>query len=87
MNKNWQRQTMLDDSFMDMHGIKPEVYYHRENRDEYSIRLVYQGKEIVLTEVMFKGLPKTVTLQCGDNIEAYKCMYDAEVSAVSKFKE
>ena len=86
MSETWQRQTMLEDAFLDMHKIKPEVYYQRINRNTYKIKLVYSNKEAILMEVLKNGLPDVVTMEYGGETKNYKCMYDAEMDAVSKFK-
>lgn len=78
---NWIRRPELDDSFNDMHGIRPQVSYLRENRNRYNIKLVSGGKEVVITEVMDKGLTSYVSLRSGDETKCFNSVYDAEVYA------
>jgi hypothetical protein len=76
------RQTSLEEAFNEMHGIKPVVYFERINNNEYKVKLVFNQKEVILTEVMEKGLTKDVVLEFLDTVEQLKSMYDAEVKAV-----
>ena len=79
---DFTRQTMLEDVFNDMYGIKPEVYYQRIDRNTYKIKLVYNGKEAILTEIMENGLTKTATLEYIGAVKNHKSMYNAEKEAV-----
>jgi hypothetical protein len=73
------RVNALEEAFKERHGIKPEVYRQRVSYNEYTIKLVYNGKEALINEVMDRGLTKRVTLN-GDEIK--KTFYETELEAV-----
>jgi len=75
------RQTMLEDSYLDTHKFKPEVYYNRINGREYQIKLVYSGKEAILTEKMKNGLTELVTVEYLGDPYVCKSFYEAELKA------
>lgn len=79
----FERRAELEDAFNDMHKMKAEVYRNYISKNFYKIRLVRNGKDVVLTEVMDNGLPKLVTLEYDGKVEQFKCMYDAEKEAVN----
>jgi len=72
------RLEQLEPTFKEMHGIKPEVYRDKISINEYSIKLVYDGKEALIHEVMERGLTKRVTM----NGQDFKTFYEAEKEAV-----
>ena len=78
---NFVRQAKLEDSFLDMHKIKPIVSYCRVSGNEYKIMLVHNDKVAVLCEKLKGGLTDVVTLTIEGNEEKHKCMFDAEVKA------
>lgn len=81
MNNVWTRREEMEDSFNDLHGVKPVIYRQHITNSCYKIKLVLGGKEIILQEDMEKGLTKYVTMQYDDAIIPFKSMYDAEQSA------
>jgi hypothetical protein len=83
----WDRQTMLEETYLGMWGIRPEVYYQRLSGNSYNIKLKYKGKEVVLQEVMEKGLTKTATSTYEGKVTLHKSMYDAETEATRILKE
>ena len=80
------RQTMLEDSFNEMHKIKPEVHYQRLDKDSYNIKLIHKGKEAIIKEVMEHGFPKFVTLEIDGVVKDFKFPYQAENEAVRILK-
>ena len=78
---DWVRTEKLEDAYQDLHNFKPEIYKSPYVRDVNKVKLVYGGKEIILTETLSKGLTKGVTLEIGGEIKQFKRVYDAEVEA------
>jgi hypothetical protein len=72
------RLQQLEPTFKEMHGIKPEIHRDRISSNEYSIKLIHNGKEAIITEVMERGLTKKVTM----NGQDFKTFYEAENEAV-----
>ncbi len=82
----WERKPMLDDVYNEMHGIKPEVYYNIINATNYQVKLVKDGKEVILTEQMKGGLPESVTFEYNGEKKEVKRIYNGEVEANKIFK-
>jgi len=80
---DFKRQTMLEDGFNDMWGIKPIISYLRISNNEYKIKLATNEKVIVLTEIMERGLTKSVTLENNGKLTPFKSMYEAEKEATN----
>ena len=83
---NWQRTPNIDDSFKEMHGIKPKVSYDRVNNNSYSVKLELGGKEVILHEELDRGRTKLATLVYQGKLTAYPSVYLAECAAVKIFK-
>ena len=77
----WTRQTALDGAYEEMHGIKPEVYLNRINQNIYKIKLIFGGKEIIITHELERNLSKNITLEYNGNKTNYKTHLDAELGA------
>jgi hypothetical protein len=78
---NWARQSKLEDAYYEMHSIRPEVYYWRENNNTYKVRLVLNGKEAIITENLQDGLTQSVILEINNIVIPCKSVYGAEVKA------
>ena len=87
MSNEWSRQTMLEETFLDMRGIKPEIYYQRTSGNSYRIKLNYNDKEVILKEVLENGLTKEATMEYDGIATLFKSMYDAETEATRILKE
>jgi len=74
----FERLEKLEPVFKEMHGIKPQIFRDRISYNEYSIKLSFNGKEAIITELMERGLTKKVTM----NNQDFKTFYDAENEAV-----
>ena len=74
----FERLEKLEPTFKEMHGIKPQIFRDRISYNEYSIKLSFNGKEAIITELMERGLTKKVTM----NNQDFKTFYDAENEAV-----
>lgn len=74
----WIRRPELDDAFNDMHKIKPQVSFLRENRNKYNIKLSLSGKEVVISETMDRGLTSFVSLRYEGETKSFGSMFEAE---------
>jgi len=81
MNKEFIRREELEDAFLDMHGFKPKVERMRISGNEYSIRISYNGKVVILTERLEKGLTKDASAEYSGDTTGFKSMYAAECFA------
>lgn len=81
MNEVFIRQTKIEDAYEDMHGIKPEVSYLRQDPNCYHVKLKFKNKEVIITEILDRGLTKKVTLEYEGKTEDFKHVYDAELRA------
>jgi hypothetical protein len=79
---NFHRREELDTAFSDMHGIKPEVYRENIAYNHYRVKFVYGGKEVIITEIIDRGLTKSVTLEYNGSVESPASVYLAEKRAV-----
>ena len=78
----WMRQTLKEDEFKEMHGFKPQVWYLRISNNEYKVKIIWGEKEAIITEVMDKGFPKSVTLSYDNKNELFAFPFLAENRAV-----
>lgn len=78
---NWEKSARLEDAYEEMHSIRPSVEYKREDKNKYNIRLKYKDKEIILSEVMERGLTKYAYLEYNGKTEQFKTYFEAEKRA------
>ena len=82
MNETWVRSPIIEDGYYDLHNLRPDIYFSvPQQRGVNKVKLVYGGKEIILTETLSKGFTQSVTLEFNGETKQYKRVYDAEVEA------
>lgn len=79
---NFERQTRLEDAVDDMYGIKPQVYYSRINNSEYKVKLVYENKEVILGEVLKRGVTQEASLEYNGQKNIFDKYKTAEEEAI-----
>lgn len=72
----------VEESFQDLHGIKPQIYCEIISNNDVVNRLVYGGKEIVLREVIERGLTKDAFLTYNGETKRFDRVFEAEQEAV-----
>ena len=86
----WVRIENVEDSFEEMHKVKPMIYRLMADPRKFNdnlprniskVKLVLNGKELILTEEMERGLTKEVTLENGVELNIFKSVYLAEQAA------
>jgi hypothetical protein len=83
----WTRNENIEDSFLSLHNYKVEVYLEIPvSRGRHSVKLAANGKEVVLTETLERGLTKEAKLEFNGDTMVFKRVYDAEKKAVEIFK-
>lgn len=87
---SWIRIEHAEESFEELHHIKPMIYRLCSSgkfgetlpSNLNQVKLIFNGKEIILTEKLEKGLTKEATLEeSGKEILVFKVHYDAERKA------
>lgn len=80
---SWIRNPRVEDSFDEMHGISPEIYFENpRQKNTNKAKLIYNGNEIILTEILEKGLTKEATVEYGSEVFTFPVHLDAEKKAV-----
>jgi len=78
---NYIRVTAVEDSFNSLHGINPQIYQERVG-GEINSKLVLGGKEIILREVIERGLTKDAFLTYAGETLRFDRVFKAEEEAV-----
>ena len=81
MKTKFIRNTKIENNYMEMHKISPQVSYLRETGNCYHVKLSYKNKDYIITEYMKHGLTDRVILEHDGITEEFKRVYDAEVRA------
>ena len=87
MNNQWVRAEQIDEAYKEMHGIKPEVHKLRVDGKTYQTKLKLKGKEIILTEILERGLTKEAIMEYNGERFSFKRVIDAELAANEIFKK
>ena len=82
----WTRAEQVEKAYEVMHGVKPQVYKDIPENESYSTKLIYGGKEIILTEILERGLTKEATLQYAGETFSFASVIAAEEKATSILK-
>lgn len=77
----WSKNKNIEDSFESLHGYKVNVYI-----GENCFKLEKNGKEIVLKEVLDKGLTKDAFVEYDGQTYRFNKVYDAERKAIDLLK-
>jgi hypothetical protein len=80
-DKEFSRQTRMEEAYLDMHKFSPEVFYKRNDRNSYDIKIAHKKKEVFLREYMKDGLTDHVVLTYNGVEENIDSMYKAELRA------
>ena len=75
---DWIRNESIEDSFQELHGIRPEVYKFLPYVKNTNKTKVVFGSAYVITEILERGLTKNVVLEYEDKTEQFERVYDAE---------
>jgi len=86
MNNVFVRRPDLDKSFEDMHKIRPSVSINYIDANKYCVKLDKGGKSVSLTEIMDRGLTKSVSVVCGDKTSNCVSVFEAEKLAAELLK-
>lgn len=78
MNNIFVRRKDLDKAFDDMHKIKPAVSINFSNANKYTVRIEFRGKKADITEIMERGLTKSVEVSYNGHIYNCDSVLDAE---------
>jgi len=88
MNEQWVRSPKIEDSYNELHHITPQVYFFiPQSRGVNKVKLVFGGKEILLTERLENGLTKDATLEYNGEKYLYTKVIDAEQAATKILRE
>jgi hypothetical protein len=79
---NWIRRVDIEESFQELHGIKPVVYSQAVSNLIHKTKLQLAEKEIILQEILEKGVTKLETLEYNGEVTKFSSVYDAEKAAV-----
>jgi len=86
MNNVFVRRADLDRSFEDMHRIRPSVSINYIDANKYCVKLDKGGKSVLLTEIMDRGLTKSVSVVCGEKTFDCISVFEAEKLAAELLK-
>ena len=75
---DWVRNENIEDSFQELHGIRPKVYKFLPYVKNTNKTKVVFGSAYVITEILERGLTKNVVLEYEDKTEQFERVYDAE---------
>lgn len=75
------RKLNLEEDYLKMHKLKPEIHRQIINNDRYNVKLKLHNKEVTLTEQLRDGLTEYVTIAHNGITENTKSMYEAELKA------
>lgn len=81
MNNLWVRAEHLDNSFEEMHGVKPTVEKLRISGKESRTRLIANKKEVIITEILERDRTKEAILEYNGVKYSYPRVIDAERAA------
>ena len=80
MNDKWIRSPQIEDSYNDLHNLRPQVYLSiPQERGINKVKISYGGKEVILTEILEKGFTKKVTIEFNGVETLHKRVYEAEL--------
>lgn len=79
---NWIRRVDIEESFEELHGIKPVIYSQVVSNLIHNTKLQLAGKEIILQEILEKGVTKLATLEYNNEVTNFSSVFDAEKAAV-----
>ena len=82
---NYVRVTAVEDSFNSLHGINPQIYQQKDG-SEIRNKLILGGKEIILREVIERGLTKDAFLTYAGETFRFDRVFKAEEEAVKIFR-
>ena len=71
----------ISEVFEELHGLKPQVYQQRINATNINTKIVVGKKEIILTEVLKRGLTKDAFLTYEGKTQRFDSVYKAEQAA------
>lgn len=86
MNNVFVRRVDLDKSFEDMHKIRPIVSINYIDANKYCVKLEKGGKSVTLTEIMDRGLTKSVSVVFGEKTFDCISVFEAEKLASELLK-
>ena len=75
---DWIRNESIEDSFQELHGIRPKVYKSLPYIKNTNKTKVVFGSAYIITEILERGLTKNVVLEYEDKTEQFERVYDAE---------
>ena len=79
-NEAWIKSPRMEDGYEELHKIRPQIYFWvPQEKGINKVKIVYGGKEVILTEVLDKGLTKEAMVEFGGVKILYKSVYDAEL--------
>ena len=93
---NYVRINKMEEAFEELYKIRPEIsktgsichackQLVKDNDNRIKISL--GGRDVYITEILDRGLTKTVTLEHDGKQEEYKTVYEAEQRVVKLLKE
>lgn len=86
MNNIFVRRADLDKSFEDMHKIRPNVSINYIDANRYCVKLDKGKKSVVITEIMDRGLTKSVSVVCDNKTFDCISVFEAEKLSVELLK-
>ena len=86
MNNVFVRRPDLDKSFEDMHNLRPIVSINFIDANKYCVKLDKGGKSVLMTEIMDKGLTKSVSVVFGSETFDCKSVFEAKKLATELLK-
>jgi len=78
---NYIKLPEISEVFEELHGLKPQVYQQRISATDINTKIISGKKEIVLKEVLRRGLTKDAFLTYNGVTTRFNSVYEAEQEA------
>lgn len=76
---NFKRVENIEEAYFRLHGIRLEVYFDIISHTEKDVKLLLNGKEVLMHQKYTHNKPTQVELVMDDNIKTFDSVYNAEL--------
>lgn len=84
---DWVKNDFFEDSYLHMHGFKPQIDWLVYNRNKYDVKIKYNGKEAIISQEKLRNGDREVYLKYSGVTTKFENTYKAEIEANRLLKE